>query len=164
MHFGFALDELDVDLWDIDLLGTDLDLLDTDIPREHFVCLQDVFKAPSKHVFKTYLQDVFSITIFSLPGCLEDVLRDVFDRRQGIFASHLQLNSWKAKDCYTEDVLKTYSIHVLSPLQDVLKTKTCLLGLWQNDNHSSIHCENHIDFFSYTTSWIAYSAHLYWPL
>ena len=86
------------------------------IPRGHFVCLQDVFKTSSKHVFKTYFQDVFSITIFSLPGCLEDVLRDVFDRRHGVFASHLQLMSWKAKNCYTEDVLKTSSIHVLSPL------------------------------------------------
>ena len=32
MLFGFALDSSDLDLWDIDLLGTDLDLSDTDIP------------------------------------------------------------------------------------------------------------------------------------
>ena len=43
MHFGFALDSSDIDLFNIDLLDTHLDLLDTDIPSKHFVCLQDVF-------------------------------------------------------------------------------------------------------------------------
>ena len=28
MRFGFALDSLNIDLWDIDLFDTDLDLLD----------------------------------------------------------------------------------------------------------------------------------------
>ena len=32
MHFGFALELLDIDLWNIDLLETYLDLLDTGIP------------------------------------------------------------------------------------------------------------------------------------
>ena len=40
-------------MWDIDLPDTDLDLLDKDIPSKHFVCLQDVFKISSRHVFKT---------------------------------------------------------------------------------------------------------------
>ena len=44
MHFGFAIDSLDIDLCDIDLLDADLDLSDTDIPSKHFVCLQDVLK------------------------------------------------------------------------------------------------------------------------
>ena len=39
MHFIFAIDSPDIDLWDIDYLDTDLDLLDTDIPSKHFVCL-----------------------------------------------------------------------------------------------------------------------------
>ena len=34
MHFGFALDSSDIDLWNIDLLDTHLDLLDTDIPSK----------------------------------------------------------------------------------------------------------------------------------
>ena len=53
MQFGFALDSLDVDLWNIDLLDTNLDLWDTDIPSKHFVCLQDVFITSSRHVLKT---------------------------------------------------------------------------------------------------------------
>ena len=44
MHFGFALDSSDIYLWNIDLLDTHLDLLDTDIPSEYFVCLQDVLE------------------------------------------------------------------------------------------------------------------------
>ena len=66
MHFGFAIDSSDTDLWNIELVDPHLDLLDTDIPSKHFVCLQDVFKM-----------------------------------------------SWKTKNCYAEDVLKTYSRHGL---------------------------------------------------
>ena len=32
MHFGFAIDSSDIDLWDTDLLDADLDLLDINIP------------------------------------------------------------------------------------------------------------------------------------
>ena len=48
MHFGFVLD-----LSDIDFLDTNLYLLNTDIPSKHFVCLQEVLKASSRHAFKT---------------------------------------------------------------------------------------------------------------
>ena len=44
MLFLFALDLPDIDLWNIDLLGTHLDLLYTDIPSKHFVFLHDTFK------------------------------------------------------------------------------------------------------------------------
>ena len=35
MHFRFALDLSDTDLWNIDLLDIHLDLLDTDIPSKY---------------------------------------------------------------------------------------------------------------------------------
>ena len=47
-------------------------------PSNYFLCLQDIFKTSSRHVFKRYLQDVFK-------------------------------TSWKTKNCYAEDVLKTSS-------------------------------------------------------
>ena len=47
MHFVFALDSSDIDLWNIDLLDKHLDLLDTDIPNKYFVCLKDVLKTSS---------------------------------------------------------------------------------------------------------------------
>ena len=64
MHFGFALELSDIDLWNIDLLDTHLDLLGTDIPSILFVSivssrrlqdmssrhLQDI--SSSRHVFK----------------------------------------------------------------------------------------------------------------
>ena len=52
MHFGFTLDSWDIDLWNIDLLDTYLDLFDTDNSSNHFVCLQDVLKTSSRHIFK----------------------------------------------------------------------------------------------------------------
>ena len=52
MHFGLAIDSLDIDLWDLDLLDTDLDFLDTDIPSKTF-CL-----SPRR------LEDIFNVTIF----------------------------------------------------------------------------------------------------
>ena len=53
MHFGFALDFSDIDLWNVDLLDTHLDLLDTDITSKNFVCLRDILKTSSRYVFKT---------------------------------------------------------------------------------------------------------------
>ena len=98
MHFGFNLDSSDKDLWDIDLLDTDLDLLDTDILSKYFVCLQDILKMSWRHVLKTSW-------------------RHVFRRLQGV-----SMKSWKTKNCYAKDVLKTSSRYVL-------KTNKCLLGL-----------------------------------
>ena len=53
MHFGFALELSNIDLWNIDLLDTCLDLLDTDIPSKCFACLHNVFITFSRHAFKT---------------------------------------------------------------------------------------------------------------
>ena len=41
------------------------------------------------------LEGVFSVTILRLPRRLEDILQDVLK------------TSWKTKNCYAEDVLKT---------------------------------------------------------
>ena len=90
MHFEFALDLSDIDLWNIDLLDAHLDLLDTDIPSKHFVCLQDILKIiqdissrhlqnmPSRRLqdmSSKRLEEVFSVTIFCLPRRLEDVFK-----------------------------------------------------------------------------------------
>ena len=66
------------------------------------------------------LQHVFSVTILRLPRRLEDILQDVLKTSSRVFKT-----SWKTKNCYTEDILKTC-------LEDVLKTcpedvlKTCI--------------------------------------
>ena len=111
MHFGSTLDLSDIDLWKIDLLDTHLNLLDTAISSKHFVCLQDVFKVPSRHIFKALLQgkfsrrlqgmssrrlqdmssirfeDVFSVTIFCRPRRL---LQEVFKMSYEISSRRLQ--------------------------------------------------------------------------
>ena len=80
MHFGFALDSSCIDLWNIDLSDTHLDLLDTDIPRKHFVCLQDILKTSSRHIFKTFLRHPFKTSsrhIFKRSSRgLQEVLED----------------------------------------------------------------------------------------
>ena len=68
MHFGFALELSDIDLWNIDLLDTHLDLLDADIPSKYFVSLHNVFKTCLQDIFKTCLYDDFKT-------CLQDVLK-----------------------------------------------------------------------------------------
>ena len=59
MHFGFALVLSDIDLGNIDLLDTHLDLLDTNIPSNLFVSLQDMLKSSSRYLFKTSSIRVF---------------------------------------------------------------------------------------------------------
>ena len=110
MHFGFALDLSDIDLWNIDFLDTHLDLLDTDITSKNFVCLRDVLKTSSRYVFKTSSR--------RLQNVLEDVKLLRWRRVEDVFKTCLQ------------DVFKTC-------LQDVFKTclqdifKTCLQDVFK---------------------------------
>ena len=57
MHFGFALELSDIDLWNTDLLDTHLDLLSRDkytgIPSKYFASLHKIFKRSSRHILKT---------------------------------------------------------------------------------------------------------------
>ena len=71
MHFAFALELSDIDLWNTDLLDTHLGLLNPEISIQIFPVsilfvsikslrgLKDVFKTCLQDVFKTCLQDVF---------------------------------------------------------------------------------------------------------
>ena len=91
MHFSFALDSSNIDLWDIDLLDADLDLLDKIFPA---------------FFFKPCLQDVFSAAIFCLPRHLENALQDVFktssSRLEDVMENE-KLLLWRRP----EDVLRT---------------------------------------------------------
>ena len=105
---------------------------------------------PSKHllVFKTSwrrledmswrrLQHVFSVTIFRLPRRLEDILQI---RLEDVLKTSRK-TSWKSKNCYAEDVLKTSWRHVLktswrhvlkTSWRHILKTSSRRLGGKQN--------------------------------
>ena len=99
--FWIRLDLSDIDIWDIDLSDTDLDLLDKDIPSKHFVCLQDVFKTSSRHIFKTSSSRI----------------QDVFARRLGRRKIFTLKTFWRRRQDMS-----------WRPLQDVFKTNKCLLG------------------------------------
>ena len=107
MHFGFALELSDIDLWNIDLLDTHLDLLDTDIPSKYFACLHNVFKTSSRHVFKTSSRHVFKA---SSRHVFKTSSRHIFKT----FSRRLQRNNFLSS--------KTSSICLVKCLQDVFKT------------------------------------------
>ena len=121
MHFGFALILSDIDLGNIDLLDTHLDLLDTNIPSNLFVSLQDMLKSSSRHLFKTS-----SIHVFKT--CLQDVLKRCL---QDVFKIPLQdvlKTSWKTKNCYPKDVLKTLWRHVFKTSSRRLEDQQLFAG------------------------------------
>ena len=114
-------------------------LLSRVLSQQTFVGLQDVFKTYSRHIFRR-LQHVFSVAFFCLPRRLQDVLKTS--------CKYVLKTSWKMKDCYAEDVLKTCVEDVLKTyLEDFLKTcledilkiswrqTKCLLGI-PVSNHS----------------------------
>ena len=130
MHFGFALDSSDIYLLNIDLLDTHLDLLDTDIPNKQSICLQDVLKTSSRHFFKTSSRYIFKTSSKRLQRNnfsssktssrhLQDVLRDVFK------------TSWKTKNCYTRNVLKTLSRLVLKTSSRLLEDQQMFAGFYE---------------------------------
>ena len=151
MHFGFALELSDIDLWNTDLLDTHLDLLSrdkyTDIPSKYFVCLHKIFKRSSRHVFKTSsrrLQDMSSRRLQDMSSRhLQDMssrrLQDMSSRRlQDVFSVTIFRLPKRLQDVL-QHVFKTSSrrlgrrkIVTLKTcwrrLQDVFKTNRCLLG------------------------------------
>ena len=128
MHFGFALELSDIDLWNIDLLDTHLVLLSpkkyTNIPSKYFVWLHKIFITSSRHVFKTSSRHVFktfSRYVFKTSS------RHVFKtssrplQRNNFLSSK---TSWRRLEDVLEDVKLLRWRHV----EDVFKTNKCLLG------------------------------------
>ena len=131
MHFGFALELSDIDLWNIDLFDTHLDLLSpdkyTDIPSKYFFCLQNIVKTSSRHVFKTFSKHAFktpSRHVFKTSS--RRLQRKNFtssktsSRRLQAVLEGVKLLRWRL----VKGVFKTC-------LEDVLKTNKCLLGYRQ---------------------------------
>ena len=64
------------------------------MPSKHFV-FSITSSRRLQDMSSRSLEDKFSVTIFRLPRRLQDVFQDNFK------------TSWKTKNCYAEDVLKT---------------------------------------------------------
>ena len=75
--------------------------------------LQDMLLRRLQNMSSRRLQDVFRVTIFRLSRRLEDVLK----------------MSWKTKNCYAGDVLKTSSRHVLSTSSRRLEDQQMFAGV-----------------------------------
>ena len=121
MHFGFALELSDINLWNTDLLDTHLGFLNPEISIQIspvsilFVSikslrgLQDMSSRYLQDMSSRRLQGVFSVTIFGLPR-----------RLQNVFARRLQ------------DVLEGVKLLRWRRVEDVFKTNKCLLGLFKS--------------------------------
>ena len=98
------------------------------LPSKHFLVLKTSWRRLQDMSWKR-LENVFSVTIFCLPGRLEDVLKTS--------CKDVLKTSWKTKNCYvtlktSEDVFKTCLTRRLQDmssrrLQDVYWE--CLLGI-----------------------------------
>ena len=92
MHFRFAFNLLDKDLWNIDFLDKHLDLLDTEIPSKHFTCLHDVF----------------SVTIFRLQDVFKTSWRRF--RRRKIVSLKMRWRRLQDQQIFTEKYLSLWSL------------------------------------------------------
>ena len=118
MHFGFALDLSDIDLLNVDLWDQRYTHLDFFVSKTSWRRLEDMSSRHLQDMSWRRLEDVFSLTIFRLRRCLQDVFK-TSSRRLG------------RRKIVT---LKTFSRHVLKKpwrrLEDVLKSNKCLLGCY----------------------------------
>ena len=119
----------------LNLLDTHLDLLETDIPGKHFVCLQDVLKTYSWHVFKTCSRHFFKTPTRHLQrnnfSCSKTSWRRLARCLQNVFKT-----SRKTKNCHAEDVLKTSSRHVFKT--SPRRLKDLQMFAWQMSGHRKI--------------------------
>ena len=127
MHFGFALDLSDKRF-------VKCRFARSKIYTFRFVCFQDVLKTSSRYVLKTSSKHVFKTSTRCLQRnnfsssktssrrfarCLQDVFASVQDVLE---------TSWKTKNCYTEDVLKTSSRHVFKASSRRLEDQQMFAG------------------------------------
>ena len=131
MHFGFALDLSDIDLLNVDLLDQRYTHLDLFVSKTSWRRLQDMSSRRLQDMSSRRLQDMslrclqrnnFSSSKTSsrrFARCLQDVFASVQDVLE---------TSWKTKNCYTEDVLKTSSRHVFKASSRRLEDQQMFAG------------------------------------
>ena len=123
MHFGFALDLSDIDLLNVDLLDQRYTHLDLFVSKTSWRRLQDMSSRRLQDMSSRRLQrNNFSSSKTSsrrFARCLQDVFASVQDVLE---------TSWKTKNCYTEDVLKTSSRHVFKASSRRLEDQQMFAG------------------------------------
>ena len=123
MHFGFALDLSDIDLLNADLLDQRYTHLDLFVSKTSWRRLQDMSSRRLQDMSSRRLQrNNFSSSKTSsrrFARCLQDVFASVQDVLE---------TSWKTKNCYTEDVLKTSSRHVFKASSRRLEDQQMFAG------------------------------------
>ena len=129
MHFGFALDLSDIDLLNVDLLDQRYAHLDLFVSKTSWRRLQDISSRRLQDMSSRRFQDILGVTIFRLPRHLEDVFKMFCEMP----SRHLCKTSSKCLGRREVITLKTCWRRPQDMpwrrLQDLWKTKKCLLGL-----------------------------------
>ena len=127
MHFGFALELSDIDLWNTDLLDTHLDLLSpdkyADIPSKYFVYLHKIFKKSSRYVLKTSSRHVFKT---SLRYVFKTSSRHVLKTSSRRLQNQQMFPGLILEFCYS---FKSFSILKLAMIRLVL-FETCIIKVF----------------------------------
>ena len=132
MHFGFALELSDIDLWNTDLLDTHLGLLNPEISIQIspvsilFVSIKSL--RGLQDMSSRHLQDVFSVTIFRLPRRLQDVLQEVFKTSSKRLCKTSSRRLGRRKIVTLKTCWRRFQDMSGRRLQDVFKTNKFLLG------------------------------------
>ena len=153
MHFGFALELSNVDVLNTDLLDTHLDLLDTDISSKYFVFffvsimssrrlqdmssrrlqamssrrLQDMSSRRLQDMSWRRLLDVFCVTIFCLPRCLQHVFKTSYKMSSRLL---FKMSSRR---------LGRRKIVTLKTCGRRLQDQQRFAGIWRNDKLSKMY-------------------------
>ena len=132
MHFQFALNSSDIDLWNKDFLDTHLDLLDEISPVKNF---SETSWTRIEGMTSGCLEDVFSVLIFHLPRRLKDILKTSYEmssRRLCKISSKYLGKTVTLKMCWRglQEMCWRCLYQYMSwiRLQNILKTNKCLLG------------------------------------
>ena len=129
MHFGFTLDLSDIDLLSVDLLDQRYTHLDLFVSKTPWRRLEDMSSRRLQDISSRRLQDILGVTIFRLPRHLEDVFKTFCEMP----SRHLCKTSSRRLGRREVITLKTCWRRPQGMswrrLQDLWKTKKCLLGL-----------------------------------
>ena len=129
MHFGFTLDLSDIDLLSVDLLDQRYTHLDLFVSKTSWRRLEDMSSRRLQDISSRRLQDILGVTIFRLPRHLEDVFKTFCEMP----SRHLCKTSSRRLGRREVITLKTCWRRPQGMswrrLQDLWKTKKCLLGL-----------------------------------
>ena len=137
MHFGFTLDLSDIDLLSVDLLDQRYTHLDLFVSKTSWRRLQDMSSRRLQDISSRRLQemswrrlqDILGVTIFRLPRHLEDVFKTFCEMPSRHLCKTSSRRLGRREVITLTTCWRRPQDMSWRRLQDLWKTKKCLLGL-----------------------------------